>query len=83
MVLVGSDGHKAGLQEGKGAEVPVCVQVTVGRRIHVHHMEAWLVAMHGVQYHLARRGSEKTKKSEVLYLCSPMVEDKDTLVSYK
>lgn len=59
MVLIGSDGHEARLREGKGAEVPVRVQVAVGGRVHVDHVEARLVAMHGVQYHLEHRKSQR------------------------
>lgn len=58
MVLIGSDGHEARLGEGKGAEVPVCVRVAVGSRIHVHNVEARLIPMHGVQYHLHNRRSK-------------------------
>lgn len=47
VVLVGGDSHEASLREGEGAEVPVSVYVAVRRRIHVHHVEARLVAMHG------------------------------------
>lgn len=53
MVLIGSDGHEACFWEGEGAEVSVGVEVTVRCWIHKHNMETWLVAMHGVQYHLA------------------------------
>lgn len=62
MVLICSDSHEACLREDKGAEVPVSTQVTVGSRIHVHYVEAWLVAMHGVQYHLTMIKLEKNTK---------------------
>lgn len=62
MVLICSDSHEACLREDKGAEVPVSTQVTVGSRIHIHYMEAWLVAMHGVQYHLTMIKLEKNTR---------------------
>lgn len=46
VVLIGGDSHEASLREGKRAEVPVCIHLTVGSWIHVHHVEAWLVAVH-------------------------------------
>lgn len=60
MILIGGDGHEARFREGKRAEVPVRVQVTVRRRLRVHHVEAWLVSMHGVQDHLEMRGEGRT-----------------------
>lgn len=56
MVLIRSDGHEAGFRERERAEVLVCIHVAVWRRVHIHHVEAWLVPMHGVQYHLFMRG---------------------------
>ena len=52
MVLVGRHCYKAGLGEDEGAEVSVRVQLTVLTWIHIHHMEPWLITVHGVQDHL-------------------------------
>lgn len=61
VVLISSYSHEACLRERERAEVLVCIQVAVRRWIHIHHMEAWLIAMHGVQYHLEVGGHEKTQ----------------------
>lgn len=58
MVLISRDSHESRLREEERAEVLVCVQVAVGCWIHIHHMEAWLVAMHGVQNHLEKQTSK-------------------------
>lgn len=57
VVLISSYSHEACLRERERAEVLVCIQVAVGCWIHIHHMEAGLIAMHGVQYHLEVRGT--------------------------
>lgn len=48
MVLISSDSNEACLWKGKRNKVSLCIQVAVGCRIDVHHMEAWLVTMHGI-----------------------------------
>lgn len=49
MVLVSSDSDEACFWEGEGAEVTLGIDVAVTPWVHQHHMEARLVAMHGVQ----------------------------------
>lgn len=49
VVLVGSDRDEACFWEGEGAKVALGIAVTVAPRVHQHHVQTWLVAMHGVQ----------------------------------
>lgn len=52
MVLVGSDRSEACLLEHEGFEVLLSIFLTVFSRVHIDHMEAGLVSVHGVENNL-------------------------------
>lgn len=72
VVLVSSDGNEACFWEGEGAEVTLGIAVAVAPRVHQHHMQAWLVAMHRVQDDL--RGEIRHKEMCIKLARSPKHE---------
>lgn len=75
MVLVGSDRGEAGLLKHKGFEVLLGVFFTVFAWIHVDHVEAWLVSVHGVENNLEERFQDRSWKPAEIQTGSELADN--------